>query len=344
MSTMRQQFALTLALAALVVGQGSGQTPTPASSPVAAPYSWPSSTVSNSHPTVSLPGCAAPPACAAHEDDNGRLLVGDPLLDGNQSLGWFGVAEVSAMGSSVATRLRAPVALGGVTTLLELPSADLQWTAMPRVELGYRWGQASGALIFSYRGLNTQGTSNLAGFDAAGNTAPLSSHLTMTVFDMDYASDETALAPLWDMKWRTGGRVTTIFFDSSAATPLLLQHESNNFVGGGIHFGLDLRRRLADTGFSIVGQVDGGMVLGRVNQLYAEAVPGLGTTAITASAIEPAPTLDVRLGLDWSPLELPNLHFSAGYAFERWWTVGETTGRQGEVTVQGVFVRGEWRY
>ena len=66
--------------------------------------------------------------------------------------------------------------------------------------------------------------------------------------------------------------------------------------------------------------------------------------ATLASANEPAPVLEVCLGVDWAPQAFPNLHLSTGYLFERWWNVGETHGSQGEVTYQGVFFRGEWRY
>src|SRR5207248_9264973 len=134
------------------------------------------------------------------------------------------------------------------------------------------------------------------------------------------------------------------FFDSSAATPLLSQHESNNFTGAGLHFGLGLKRRLGDTGFSISGQLDGGAVLGRVHQLYSETIAGVANGSARASANEPVPVLEVRLGADFAPRELPNLRLSTGYLFERWWTVGETNGTQGEVSFQGVFVRGEWRF
>lgn len=344
MNTLRRNFAITVALAALVMSEGRSQEPAPVSASASSPYTWPSPTVTTPYPTVSLPTCSAPPACADHEDNNGRLLVGDALLDVPHGPGWFVAAEVSGVGPSVMNRLLAPVTLGGVTTLVHLPTADLSWTAQPRVDMGYRLGQAWGSVLVSYRGLNTQGLSTLAAFDPAGSAASLSSHLNMTVIDIDYASQDNALGPLWDMNWRTGVRLATLFFESTAGTPLLMQHESNNFIGGGIHVALDLRRRLADTGLSFVGQVEGSGVLGRVSQLYAAAVPGVGVSAVTATANEPAPALQVGLGLDWCPAKLSKLHFSAGYLFERWWTVGETTGTQGEVSSQGVFFRGEWRY
>lgn len=344
---------LTLLLVALLVEQGRAQpvpavaTATPAEAVKAGPYAWPSPTISNPYPTISLPNCGVPPACACNEDSNGSLLKGDPLLDWSpwaSGGGWFGAVEIDPIGPAVKNRLNAPVTVGGATTTVQLPSADLNWTVMPNIELGYRLEQGAGALLISYRVLSAAGSGTLGGFDAAGNAAALSSHLNLNAVDIDYASRENALGPLWDMKWRAGVRIANVFFDSTAGTPLRSQHESNNFMGAGPHFGLELKRRLGDSGLSILGKLDGAVVLGRVNQLYEEAIPGVGSGATTASANEPAPVLEVRFGVDYAAPELPNLHFSTGYLFQRWWTVGETDGTQGVVSYQGVFCRAEWRY
>jgi hypothetical protein len=355
MKNIARGFMLILALAAWPADKGVAQTPAgtaPASAAVAnpVPYAWPSATMATPYPTLSLPRGCAPSGCTANEDNNGQLLHGDPLLDSNNwvtGTGWFGAVEVDPVGPAVKNRLNSivPVGPAAFPATVQLPGASLNWTAMPHVELGYRLGQAAGDLVIGYRGLMyVPGTSTVAGFDAAGATAPLTSHLSMNVIDLDYASRENSLGPLWDMKWRTGVRIATVFFDSTASTPLLTQRESNNFVGAGLHFGLSLKRRLADTGLSLIGQIDGGAVLGQVHQRYSAILPGVGSGESFASANEPAPTLEVRLGLEWSPEELPNFHISTGYMFERWWTVGETFGTYGEVTIQGVFIRGEWRF
>jgi hypothetical protein len=309
----------------------------------AVPYVWPSPTTANPYPIISLPRSAAPPAYIDHEDNNGTLLKGDPLLDWT-GCGWFAALEADVVGPAVKNRLTAPVTVAGVTTLVQLPSADLRWTGMPHLELGYQLGQGAGALSIVYRGLYASGTGTIGAFDAAGATAPLSSHLTMSVIDFDYSSRENSVGPLWDMKWRIGARVATLFFDSTAATALLGERESNNFVGGGLHAGVELKRRLWNSGFSLLGSLDGGAVLGSVHQLYSESIAGAGTGSTRSAANEPAPVLEVRLGAEYAPRKLPNLHFSTGYLFERWWSVGETLGTQGEVTYQGVFFRGQWRF
>src|SRR5205085_2393829 len=102
------------------------------------------------YPTISLPHCGAPPGCAANEDDNGRLLKGDPLLDYSAWVsgpGWFGAVEIDPVGPWVTNRLAAPVPVGGVLTTVRLPSAPLNWTVMPYAEAGYRFGQGAGSFL-----------------------------------------------------------------------------------------------------------------------------------------------------------------------------------------------------
>jgi hypothetical protein len=97
-------------------------------------------------------------------------------------------------------------------------------------------------------------------------------------------------------------------------------------------------------GLSVMGQLDGGGVLGRVHQEYDQAIANVGSGTAYATANEPAPFLELRFGVEYAPHFLPNMHLSSGYLFNRWWTVGETNGTQGDVTYQGVFLRGEYRY
>ena len=75
---------ITLALAALMVQKGFGQTPVtvspvtepPVSSASPVAYTWPSPTSATPYPTISLPYHGAPPACAANEDSNGHFNWG----------------------------------------------------------------------------------------------------------------------------------------------------------------------------------------------------------------------------------------------------------------------------
>jgi hypothetical protein len=44
-----------------------------------------------------------------------------------------------------------------------------------------------------------------------------------------------------------------------------------------------------------------------------------------------------QLGCNW-------LRFTGGYRFEQWWYLGDTSTSNAGLTLQGVFLRGEWGY
>src|SRR5207248_785559 len=87
----------------------------------------------------------------------------------------------------------------GNTVDIELPSAPLNWTGAPRLEIGYRFPDALGELMLSYRLLATQGRSVFPEFDPAG-IATLRSRLDTHVTFLDYTTREFSLGPWCDMK------------------------------------------------------------------------------------------------------------------------------------------------
>jgi hypothetical protein len=293
---------------------------------------------------------AGPPACIPYEDGNGPLLKGSPLLEEPVCAppGWFGAVELDLVGPHINNHMSTSVTTNVGTDQVFLPIAGLDWTISPHFELGYRFAQASGELLISYRFLSASGSETVQAFDATGNPGTLHSTLGMNVIDIDYSARE----PAWamgcnlDWKWRVGVRIADIFFDSTAVSPLLEQRMSNNFVGAGPHAGLEMRYALGNSGWALLGRMDMAVVLGEVGQNFAEVfptVPAGGATRLTQ--VQPAPVLGVQAGLMWTPSASPNFKLSLGYTFERWWTIGETSDPPyGEVTVQGVFFRGEWRY
>jgi hypothetical protein len=288
-----------------------------------------------------------PPECAPFEDSNGPLLIGDPRLDGQATLGWFASIEANVVHPVLRPRLQAPVALGAieqgvpapragvVLTEVAVPAAKLDWTVMPRVELGYRFGQAAGELLAGYRFLTTTATE-----------AALRTHLSLHVVDLDYANREPTHGPLWDMKWRAGVRLVDIYTASQAQRALAAQEASVFFVGAGPHVGLDVWRHLPWDGLSLFGRLDASSPIGRLalefEEVRAGAVPTYGQTRL----VNPGPivTLGVQAGLSWQPLS--DLGVVAGYAFENWWDLvnGFDAPRGTSLTLQGFFVRGEWRY
>jgi major outer membrane protein len=355
--------AVVAALAALLVTQARSQPPAvappsfptgPALAPLTPaenlmPASFPSSCAS-----CGVPGSAcAPPACAPYEDRNGPLLQGDPLLEGPcwAPPGWFAAVEVDPVVPRVGNQLTAPVTTAAGTTQVQLPNADLRWTVSPLFEVGYRFSQGYGELLGSYRFVESAGSGSVPGFDAVGNTGSLSSRLDMNVWDLDYASREFSLGPDWDMKWFAGVRVASIYYDSTANSTLLQEHSSNHFAGAGPHAGLELVRAVeAVPGLSLFGRLDGGLLMGPVHQVFDETIgPGKGVAPsgeTDQKETQAVPMVSVKVGLGWTPPEVPNLRLAGGYIFEGWYDVGENvgSGSRGEITVQGVFLRGEWKY
>lgn len=298
-----------------------------------------------------------PAPCPPYQDCNGRLLWGDPLLDpacgGN--LGWFGDVEVDVVGPHIKNRVTGvlDLGLGAGPQVIHLPTAELDWTAAPRFEIGYRLGQGFGEFLLDYRFLTTDGDAGLPGF--AGNFGELHSRLNLNVADLDYGSREFSLGPQFDMKWRIGVRFASIFFDSQAVGPGLEERTSGSFSGVGPHAVLDLawhRQELPE--FALFGRVEGAAAMGEVNENFAQTIRSaagpLAGAALHEESEQAVPILHLQAGLrycpDWGDRQV---RFVAGYDFEQWWQIGvgptfSTSPGHSAFTGNGVFIRTEFNY
>jgi hypothetical protein len=354
--------ALALALTLLSAGLGHGQSaPTTV---IIVPGGMPAEQLwrvepagpapATPHGPAPGPGCG-PPACAPFEDHNGPLLIGDPLLDGPGAPGWLAAVDAGVVVPHLKNRLRGTVPLpDGTTDEVHLPTADLGWRVMPRFELGYRWGQGTGELIFAYRFLTTDGNQTITGRDvpAFAPAAALRSRFDLQVVDLDYGSYERSLGPLWDMKWRIGLRFANIYFDSRAANAGLEERTSDRFVGVGPHLALDLRRWIGDSGLAWFGRLDASSPIGRIAQSFEEVATAPGAApvggAVRNASYYPPVSLGIQLGVTWAPARSDCFRMTAGYTYEHWWDTGTlfTTPplSRAEITIQGLFVRAEWNY
>jgi hypothetical protein len=284
----------------------------------------------------------------------------DPLLDQPElpPPGWFANAELSLIAPHVYNRL-----LGVVTVTdsradsVHVPPAALNNAASPRFEGGYRLPDGFGEFLLSYRFLVTQGAGSL-GSDAG--PLHLESRLDVNVFNFDFANTD----PLWwgwEMRWRVGVQLATAFFDARSnllaapETPVgtpTEQHASNQLVGTGPHAGLELWRRLALPGLSVYGAVEGSSLYCHLHQEFEEQLlPGPGVLAAPAgrtiyTTSQGVGVLGLRLGLSWSPPGNSAARFFLGYQFEQWWQVGrnDNNGSLGNLTEQGIFLRGEFTF
>lgn len=237
----------------------------------------------------------------------------------------------------------------GTTDTVAVPRTHLGWTVMPEFQLGLRLPDSLGEFSVGYRFLVANGSGTLAGTD---NAVSLNERLELNVIDLDYAAARYSPWPRWDLKWWIGMRLADVYFDNRAGLELapfgeLASQRSSNYIfAGGPHAGGQVERQLAFfPELSLLGRLDAGVVIGQLRQNFAEQgldANGNPFTAMTTlKGTQSLPSLSLQLGLTYHPQYLENFRLSAGYAFERWWQLGKLGDSRGELTIQGVFVRGE---
>jgi hypothetical protein len=271
--------------------------------------------------------------------------VGDPgsgLCNAVNPNPWFFDVELDFIGPTVKNHLRANVTrTDGSMTTVSVAKTDLDWTVMPRLEIGYRLPDNSGAFAFGYRFLVSEGT----GGD--GHGGGLRSRIDLNVFDFDYISPTREFYPRWDLTWRVGARLATSFYD---ARDLFAdgtgQRASNYFVGAGPHGGVEIDRRLPLVpGLSVVGRIDGSVLIGEIDQRYVDTIGGIDDAVLATQRLhrktQTVEVLMLEAGVRYVPPGMECLSFSAGYQVERWFDVGHSGGANLETTTQGLFLRGQ---
>jgi hypothetical protein len=282
----------------------------------------------------------------------------DPRLDPAflPQPGWVADLEVDVALPHVSNGVHDTVTLGGVTSRVELGSAKLDWTGSPRVELGYRLPDGFGEFDIAYRFLGSDGTGTVRGpFSAPDGPATLTSRLAIQMADLDYSSNEISICSWW-MKWHFGLRGADVYFDSRAdedpavaagGSGIFERRMTNNYWGIGPHLGLDLERRIGDSGFTVVGRLDGAILLGRLEQGFFEVstTPGVSAQTIQSNP-DAVPMLDWSLGVAWRPPSWQALRVFLGYQGEGWWDVGHFAGAgtDAQVYSEGILLRADFNY
>lgn len=310
-----------------------------------------------------LPDYLAPPAISTStpnqsnlEDRNGSALFGSPLLDAPPAVpGWFGAVDVGIVVPHIKNGLFNTVTRekSGVTDNLQLPSVQPGVLAMPNFEFGYRFGEAAGEIVLSYRFLVGHQTQMVPGevvpaYAPAG--VPITSRLDLQVITLDYGSSEPRTVLGVDMTWRIGLRGLIYFADSQADNGTLFQQSSDSYWGLGPHAMVDFRRRIGASDFSLFGRLDAAFVFGQLNQRFSESVTAGGVVDYgqTRTNIDSQVTsLGAQAGVAWTPQWNRNIAVTAGYVFEHYFDVGTINtppSAREELYLQGGFIRFEWRY
>ena len=308
---------------------------------------------------------APPPPMPPPPPLPGPYFEYDPRLDRPEwpQPGWFTDVDLSAMGPHFKNRLHGTVQIDDrPPETVHVPGADLNWTASPRFEVGYRLPSGFGGIGLSYRFLITDGATTGLGPDGP---AASKSRLDVHIIDLDYISREFSVWPngdLWKMQFRFGLRWASIYYDANLTEPfdkaaagsgIFSARNTDRFVGFGPHAGVELARRLEQYGLSVVGRIDGWISLGRIRQgffeesttLGADGLPLGGITQVSSSQAVPA--LNVQAGVAYQPAAYPNLECFLGYQYEYWWNVGRlsiTLNSRGELSDQGITLRAAFNY
>jgi hypothetical protein len=298
----------------------------------------------------------------------------DPALENaGLKLGWFGTVETAVVHPFVHSLLNSGTSLGIFATPVQTPYAQGGVAAMPRVEVAYRWAQGLGEVRASFRFLSSSGTRTDGMFDAAG-PGTITSRLDLDVFDLDFActefmpirvprinplllipghlglndhpEDDPTFPPLL-MRWSAGARVANVYFDSQGTGALVSERIMNNFKGGGMHMAVEFTKAMPWNPLSAYLRIDGAGVLGNTSQTFSRTAmtPGgptvSGSSGVSRLALG-VPVLSVQAGMSWvPPWRERTIRVSGGYQYEQWWYLGQTSSSLAELTLQGMFLKGE---
>jgi len=272
-----------------------------------------------------------------------------PLWQGEQQPGCFLNFEVGLVKPHLNNNLVSGVNVIGLgPDTVSLPSGWLGGTVSPRVEFGYRLAEGGPELLVAYRNVTSEGFEGILDFDPQGNGC-LHTRLDLNVIDLDYATRQFILVPNLDLQGQVGARFATLYFDEHAVGQILDQKVSNNFVGAGPQLGFNGTYWFPGTRLGLFTRAEGAVLFGEVRQNFAESfwvndVPVAGGAANQHGA-QTVPVFRVQAGLSWSPQwSNHSVRFTGGYEYEYWWNLGSVGPSNADLTIQGLFLRGEWTF
>jgi hypothetical protein len=294
-----------------------------------------------------------------------RYFELDPILDPPQwgKIGWFSDVQIGVIRPTIFFgQMRHGVFTPFGRKVIVAPGAAKQdWTAAPRLEIGYRLPSGFGGFSFSDRFFNTSGSGPFVG---PAGSATRSTSIGVNYSDWDYLSREYTPWANWGMEWRAGIRLAETWIDTragqsmagaAAGTGVVTQYVSNYTVGAGPHFGLQVNRLFPESGFSFLARIDIADTFTRVRQLFSVTAlnPGGGTArgAWTENFWQQVPILNYQVGLGWQPPRNPNISLYVGYVYEFWWQIGSNSnltptagGPRGFFDNQGVVLQAQVRF
>jgi hypothetical protein len=317
------------------------------------------------------------PAPGPPPPDLERYFEVDPILDApilGQKPGWFSDVQIQVIHPHLnfgQMRLLNTLKVPSHQRVIVAPgAAKLNWTAAPRIEIGYWLPSGFGGLSFSDRFFSSFGSGPFVG--RAGSTFR-TTNLGANYSDWDYLSREftpwESERGFWNLDWRAGVRlaeswtrvlVDKPFSQAAATNGVFIQGDSNYTVGAGPHFGVGVNRRDLPTGLTFRAGLDIADTFTKVRQLFAARTTTLGPTGVperghfNQNFWNQVPILNFQVGVGWQPPSHPNARFYVGYVYEFWWqfasnmnflnpftTQGAT---RGSMQNQGIVLQAQWNW
>lgn len=230
-----------------------------------------------------------------------------------------------------------------VVTTVHPPTATLNWTGIPRIEIGWFLPPSFGYFAVTYRGFADDGRRTVTAVD--GIPYSLRTRLDLNQAAFDFGTMPYSFAPRWFVSGRLGMAAADVYFDNVAVSSPQTQDASNDFWGAGPHVRLDVWREFnLLPGLAFFAQPDLMVLVGRIQQHYRESDTVFGDTVAGSyfqRRTQTVPVFTLRAGLSYTPARFNQLRFMVGYEFEDWWSVGQIPGQssRGEFYTNGVFLR-----
>jgi hypothetical protein len=242
--------------------------------------------------------------------------------------------------------------LGDGTGPLQVPATSLPWTVSPQFEVGYNLAGNAGFFSLNYRFFNSEGNSGAVIEDTPFG---IRTRANLNNVDLDYGRNLPSPYPRYEFQYRLGIRFSDVYLDSQAATDGFSERGSTQFFGVGPHMRFDVRRHVALLpGLDLFGRLDGAAPVGTLRQNFiADVTDDSGN--VTESTLsdhrryQVVPTVNLQVGVGYTPPSFPTLHLTTGYQFENTWYLGQfgltdsgnLPSPRGELETQGWFLRAQ---
>lgn len=266
--------------------------------------------------------------------------------------GWWGTVDVSVIKPHIdsGTNSGSLFANSFPANPVQLPTAQLHWTAAPTVRFGYRPTIGRAGFAVSYRGLASDGTGTIAAFDAKG-AGQLYSRVNLQVLDIDAVFVDTVemLPRCYPslLECNLGIRTVGLQLVSSAnGQQILSARESNQFVGSGAHMTFKVEWPIGKSAWSIYTSGDFAGLVGQNRQDFSQTMLGPPRVSDSASMLNTTATemINAQMGVSYMPVYFQRrLRLTGGYQFENWWNIG-TSSSNSEFQFHGVVLHGYWQF